>query len=88
VQSGDAAVYRQQAVGLFWSHLDAKALALQNCLEDDHVLSLTWTPIIDSALYAAYDRTCPHETPRQIQAYAQGLKILQTWKKVRDRSGT
>ena len=33
VQSGDAAVYRQQAVGLFWSHLDAKAWRFKTVLK-------------------------------------------------------
>ncbi|MDD3545404.1 MAG: type I-E CRISPR-associated protein Cse1/CasA [Kiritimatiellae bacterium] len=87
-QKAESGIWRQQAVGLFWSYLDAESLILQSCVADDGRLFQTWMPIIHSALLAAYDRTCPHETPRQIQAYAQGLKVLQAWKKERDRHGT
>jgi len=74
---------------IFWNYLDRYVETLVKLSEKHETSGLrVWENIIDSALHAAYDRTCPHETPRQIQAYAQGLKILQTWKKVRDRSGT
>jgi CRISPR system Cascade subunit CasA len=86
-QKGDSGIWKKQAENLFWSTLDAHAYILQSSIEDDHTLSTRWVPIIDSALLNAYSRTCPHETPRQIQAYAQGLKVLQSWRKERDRHG-
>lgn len=35
-----------------------------------------WTQAIRRALIAAYDHACPRQTPRQIQAYAAGLRVL------------
>jgi len=35
-----------------------------------------WGQSVWRAARAAYERACPHETPRQIQAYVLGLKTL------------
>jgi hypothetical protein len=35
-----------------------------------------WGKAVWSAIRAAYEHACPHETPRQIRAYALGLKAL------------
>ncbi len=35
-----------------------------------------WTKIVRHAVRAAYDAACPRSTPRQLQAYAAGLKQL------------
>ena len=37
-----------------------------------------WGKAVSSAMRAAVERACPHETPRQIRAYALGLKTLFT----------
>jgi len=36
----------------------------------------SWTIIVRTAARDAFDRVCPHSTPRQIQAYANGIKPL------------
>ena len=74
-------VWQAKAEQFFWITLDAQSQTLTACaIQDDATLAEKWHPIIRIALHAAYERTCPHETPRQIQAYAQGLKILDSWK--------
>jgi len=74
-------VWQAKAEQFFWSTLDAQSQTLTACaIQDDAALAEKWLPIIRIALHTAYERTCPHETPRQIQAYAQGLKILDSWK--------
>lgn len=35
-----------------------------------------WSKAVWSSARSAYDHACPHETPRQIRAYALGLKAL------------
>jgi hypothetical protein len=35
-----------------------------------------WGRAVSSAIRAALEVACPHETPRQIRAYALGLKAL------------
>ncbi len=84
---------REKSLGegklIFWTYLDRYIKTLVELSEKHEMSGLrVWDEQIHSALLAAYDRTCPHETPRQIQAYAQGLKVLQAWKKERDRHGT
>jgi CRISPR system Cascade subunit CasA len=37
-----------------------------------------WGKAVASAIHAAFQRACPHETPRQMRAYAFGLKVLFT----------
>jgi len=35
-----------------------------------------WTQAVSKAAVAAYDHACPRQTPRQLQAYAAGWKVL------------
>lgn len=75
------ALWGNEAQRCFWTMLDAESSMLADCAADAAGdLSLAWLPVIRSAMLAAYSQCCPHETPRQIQAYAQGLKVLEAWK--------
>jgi CRISPR system Cascade subunit CasA len=69
------------AEGFFWNELDRNFEVLLSAVssntEDDNA---AWKRCIADAMLAAYSQCCPHETPRQIQAYAQGLKALEAWK--------
>jgi len=66
---------------IYWNSLDISLNVLLTAVEKNTLEAFkAWKNKINAALYAAYERTCPHETPRQIQAYAQGLKILDSWK--------
>jgi hypothetical protein len=35
-----------------------------------------WRAVLRKAMFDAFDQACPHETPRQIQAYTQARKLL------------
>jgi hypothetical protein len=35
-----------------------------------------WTQAVRAAARDAYEKVCPRQTPRQIQAYAAGIKFL------------
>lgn len=61
---------------LFWSTLDAQHTTLLDAASNRENLNTTWYPIVRDAMLSAYERTCPHKTARQIQAYALGLKKL------------
>ncbi len=77
------AIWGSEAQRCFWTLLDSESSRLCDCAaEATGDLSLAWLPVIRSAMLAAYAQCCPHETPRQIQAYAQGLKVIESWKGV------
>jgi len=62
-----------KAKGYFWSTLDRQyPVLLQVANSSDTTLIETWYPIVRQAMQQAYDHACPHETPRQIQAFALG----------------
>jgi CRISPR system Cascade subunit CasA len=69
------------AESVFWNSLDRHFRVLVNVLEKQTVeASANWELQIREAMHTAYSQTCPHETPRQIEAYAQGWQILKAWK--------
>ena len=62
---------------LYWSSLDRDCPVLAATAADPAAsLDSTWLPRIRTAMHISYERACPHETPRQIQAYAIGLQRL------------
>jgi len=62
---------------LFWSQLDAHHGELIEFAADVRAdIRVAWYPIVRTAMEEAYGRACAHKTPRQIQAYAQGLRKL------------
>ena len=74
------AFWTGSAQSLFWTELDVNCMALAECAANDRPLAENWFPLIKRTMLQSYSQTCPHETPRQIQAYAQGLKVLEAWK--------
>lgn len=69
---------------LYWNSLDGAFPVLLEAVEENKNVSFdAWRREIDSALRTAYAQTCPHATPRQIQAYARGLEIVEDWKRRR-----
>ncbi len=62
---------------LYWSSLDRDCQVLATTAAGPAAsLDNTWLPCVRTAMQIAYERACPHETPRQIQAYAIGLDRL------------
>ena len=72
----------------FWSLLDQQSNTLLLLLkgigtEDDPMGAAkfgegkdAWTIAVRAAGRAAYEQVCPRQTPRQLQAYAAGLRVL------------
>jgi len=65
------------ATGLFWSRLDNRyGILIDTITERTGLLGKEWYHEVREALYAAFEQACPHETPRQIRAYAKGSQRL------------
>ena len=68
----------------FWNALDLHRQLLLELVKDPGPLgsasfgeaSDPWTLAVRKAVFAAYDHACPRATPRQIEAYALGLRRL------------
>ncbi|HLP25953.1 MAG TPA: type I-E CRISPR-associated protein Cse1/CasA [Acidobacteriota bacterium] len=64
----------------FWTtveqSLDALFTAAREKTAPEAFGATPWGRAIRDAALAAYERTCPRRTPRQLQAYATGLRLL------------
>ena len=69
----------------YWNTLDACQGILLDLVREIDTHPLTenfgegddpWSRAVWDAARAAYEKVCPRQTPRQIQAYAAGLKVL------------
>lgn len=60
----------------YWQTLDNQYQVLIDIVANGKSLDDEWSKIVYSAMCSAFDYACPHETPRQIQAYAQAKALL------------
>lgn len=68
----------------FWNALEQQRQALLDLVANPTVLGIKnfgeaddpWSLAVRKAAHAAYDYACPRSTPRQIEAYALGLRRL------------
>lgn len=68
----------------YWNTLDLQRQLLLDLVRDPAPLGSNnfgegddpWSLAVRKAAYAAYDHACPRNTPRQIEAYALGLRRL------------
>ena len=68
----------------FWHALEAQCTVLLQIAGTPDILNGLsfgeghddWTVAVRRAAKKAYDQVCPRQTPRQMQAYATGLKVL------------
>ncbi|NQX01591.1 type I-E CRISPR-associated protein Cse1/CasA [bacterium] len=68
----------------FWNSLDLQRQTLLDLVKDDAPIrgknfgesDDPWSLAVREAAHAAYDHACPRSTPRQIEAYALGLRRL------------
>jgi CRISPR system Cascade subunit CasA len=68
----------------FWNSLDQQRQTLLDLVKDDASIrgknfgesDDPWSLAVRKAAHAAYDHACPRSTPRQIEAYALGLRRL------------
>jgi CRISPR system Cascade subunit CasA len=71
------------AAAQFWTDIERAVPALLEVAGTPETLGLAkdwnktgWGKAVSSAMRASYERACPHETPRQMRAYALGLNEL------------
>jgi hypothetical protein len=68
----------------FWNSLDLQRQTLLDLVKDDAAIrgknfgesDDPWSLAVRKAAHAAYNHACPRSTPRQIEAYALGLRRL------------
>ena len=68
----------------YWNALDQQSTRLLTLVRDDRSTDTEfggaspdpWTRAVRAALQNAFDAVCPRLTPRQIEAYAEGLRAL------------
>jgi len=66
-----------KATTSYWRKLDAKfGVLIETANELTAELAGEWYTIVRAAMDQAYERACPHETARQIRAYAKGAQRL------------
>ncbi|MCW5982838.1 MAG: type I-E CRISPR-associated protein Cse1/CasA [Bryobacteraceae bacterium] len=74
---------QRNAAGQFWTDIEQAVPRLLEVAAEPERLGLTrawrdtvWGQAVRRAARAAYERACPHETPRQMRAYALGLQTF------------
>ncbi|MGH7068584.1 MAG: type I-E CRISPR-associated protein Cse1/CasA [Acetobacteraceae bacterium] len=74
-----------RAAAQFWTEVELAVPHLLDVAENSERLGLNgnwyktdWGKAVARAMRAAFERSCAHETPRQMRAYALGLKTLFT----------
>ena len=70
-----AGSFRRHALNTYWSRLDQECHLLVEIVDRDSSMD-PWHDLLYSSMHAAYAAACPHMTPRQIQAFAQGRRRL------------
>lgn len=74
---------QRAATSHFWSEVEQAVPQLLGIAASPNTLGLNsnwgaspWGQLVRRAALGAYERACPHQTPRQIRAYALGLQQL------------
>lgn len=76
-----ASFWNDAAQKRFWSFMDGQEKQLEKyAASGEEADKSAWLGRIRGAMLKAYEASCPHETPRQIQAYARQLGALRNWK--------
>jgi len=66
-----------KATALYWRALDGRYGSLVETATDPTAdLGGTWYRLVREAMETAYQRSCPHSSPRQIRAFAKGKQRL------------
>lgn len=67
----------QEASLKYWQFLDNYyQVLIDTACDESKSIEDDWSKLINEAMDHAYQATCAHETPRQIQAFVAGKKIL------------
>ena len=62
----------------FWTHVEQHVSSLIDLARNTDLAAdlpnCAWGKAVQSAAYAAFEQSCPRQTPRKIEAYAHGLR--------------
>lgn len=72
----DGGGYIRWAVAHYWTALDSTYQTLVQIASDLDRGFDDWRSVLRKAMFDAFDAACPHETPRQIEAYVQAKRFL------------
>jgi hypothetical protein len=72
----ESSVFTGHAGRFFWGRLDVESPLLLEIANDETRDFSDWKSRVYSAMNRAFEKACPHETPRQIQAFAQARRFL------------
>ena len=74
---------QNKATAQFWTDMEQSVTQLLNVAANPEQLGMKsewhktdWGKAVWTAMRAAYEVACPHDTPRQMRAYALGLNTL------------
>lgn len=68
--------FTRWSVAHYWSALDSSCQLLEEIATDWQRDLDDWRTVLRKAMFEAFKAACPHETPRQIRAYAKAKKLL------------
>ncbi len=68
--------YSRKATVHYWSTLDSSYQMLVDIASDKDRNLNDWRALLQTAMEAAFEQACPHETPRQIKAFVAAKKLL------------
>lgn len=68
--------FSRKATVQYWSTLDSTYQTLVGIASDVERDLDDWRTVLRRAMRGAFEQACPHETPRQIQAFAQARRFL------------
>jgi CRISPR system Cascade subunit CasA len=77
----ESGAFTRKATVQYWSALDSTYQLLVDIASDNQRNLDDWRTVLFRSRNASFEQACPHETPRQIQAFAQAkglLKIKET----------
>ncbi|MBN2683635.1 MAG: type I-E CRISPR-associated protein Cse1/CasA [Pontiellaceae bacterium] len=72
----DSAGFIRKATVYYWSALDSMYQVLVDIASDCERDLEDWRAVLWKTMHKAFEEACPHDTPRQIQAYAQAKGLL------------
>ena len=76
VMKSESAGFARKATVHYWSTLDSTYQVLVDIASDGERDLDEWRTVLRKTMYKAFEEACPHDTPRQIQAYAQAKGLL------------
>ncbi len=79
-QKAESKIWKTSAEKFYWDILTDSIKNLEAVADNSPDARSEWHGYIKKAMEQAYEKTCPHETARQLEAYVNGLRVIRTFK--------